>query len=98
MSAKFDFGGVPVPERASGVPADWLLGIPREQQADFAKYIHSCGPLLEQLSKILHNKLETSRTQKRDDYSSPGWPYARAALDGFELALREIDQLTQLAS
>jgi hypothetical protein len=77
------------------IPVAWLKGLSQEERSTFEGYIRNTfnGRVLKKLREILDEKLDIVDISSHDDYTSPGWAYYQADLQGQKRAIREIRAL-----
>lgn len=76
----------------------WFSHLPKEQQEDFKKLVLGSHKVLDRLSEICYNVIQSGVQTAKADYESPSWAYKQADLNGYLRAYREIMALTQLNS
>lgn len=68
-----------------------------DERIKFTELFESSSLILDKLSKILYNRINSGESVKTIDYDSPSWSHKQADLNGYLRAHKEIIDLLKNA-
>ncbi len=79
----------------SGIPVDWIKGLPLDEQVEFEKTLRHSTYVLTRLSEILESKLTSIEREENSTvvYDTPSWAFKQAHLNGERSGLTKVKKL-----